>query len=199
MASTSNTKPNVFAGKNINAKPTAQMYAAVTSGGAPRGAAAKIAASRLFASSATRAAAPFAGLTMTRLPALTTLLFAAFSFVLLWPSHTSATCGTPDAWLVAFARADAAPPRTPPITTELGLKSSEKTFARWSPLEPATTSPRSEPHTNTSPPAITSEFWSTSPRTCACGKRVVRRVSRRRRADDEKKIVKKRALEGWEE
>jgi hypothetical protein len=33
-------------------------------------------------------------------------------------------------------------------------------------LEPATTSPRSEPHTNTSPPAITSEFWFTSPRTC---------------------------------
>ena len=80
-------------------------------------------------------------------------------------------------WLAA--RADAAPPRTPPITTELGLKSSENTFARWSPLEPATTSPRSEPHTNTSPPAITSEFWSTSPRTCARGKRGVRRAAAR--------------------
>ena len=66
-------------------------------------------------------------------------------------------------------------------------------------MEPATTSPRSEPHTNTSPPAITSEFWSTSPRTCACGKRVVRRVSGGGGADDEKKIVKKRALLAVEE
>ena len=199
MASTSNSKPKVFAGKNSNAKPTKKMYAPVTLEAERAADAAATAASRRDASSASLAAAPFAGLTMILLPFFSVVITAFVVTPPSRPSITSATRGTPVARLVAPAAPDSLAGlarRTPPITTELGLKSSEKIFARWSPLEPATTSPRSEPHTNTSPPAITSEFWFTSPRTCvfmsgACqtdvaGEAKKNRVSRNASSRDEK-------------
>jgi hypothetical protein len=69
MASTSNSKPKVFAGKNSNAKPTNAMYAPVTFEAFRAADAAATAAERRDASSASLAAAPFAGLTIMLLPA----------------------------------------------------------------------------------------------------------------------------------
>ena len=79
---------------------------------------------------------------------------------------TWAHSGMPVAMLTARAAADClAVDLTPPMVTESGRRSMEKTRARTSPLEPAMTSPRREPHTKTSPPAITELFWLQSPST----------------------------------